>query len=126
MCPLQGQNILSRAFHHHLWGLGQATWGCSLLLLQTRWAGEQTAPTLSWEIYGATGGGLSWPCAVQNGPQGGDNKSSPLFFTSLPPHKQLRWLVSQLHALLAWPPAGTGGTLSADFSTLVVEISPKL
>lgn len=43
----------------------------------------------------------------RNGPRGGDSKSSPLFFTSLPPHKQLLWLlVSQLHALLlAQPPA---------------------
>lgn len=43
----------------------------------------------------------------QSGPGGRGNKSSPLFFTSLPLHKQLLWLsLSQPHALfLAWPPA---------------------
>lgn len=38
--------------------------------------------------------GLSWPFAVRSSPRGGDDKSSPLFFTSLPPHKQLLWLLS--------------------------------
>lgn len=83
-----------------------------LVLLQTRWAGGRTSLALSVEIYGATGRGLAWPCAVWNGPQGGDNKSIPLFFMSLPPHKQLLWLVSQLHVLLlAWPQAGAKGTM---------------
>lgn len=71
----------------------------------------------SGKIYGAAGGaggGASQPRAVPNGPGGGDSKSSPLFFTSLPPHKQLLWLVSPasrpspgLASSQPWPGTGT-------------------
>ena len=56
------------------------------------------------------------------------NKSSPLFFTSLPPHKQRLWLlVSQPHALLlAWLPASPArqprGTLVLTSRCLAVGV----